>query len=74
MADLDLPMEMLPDEIYEAFNTDHSTLMIVFFDTGTSEDETLAGVTEIRKIAGERVFISGMSALVEDLKELSVLG
>lgn len=71
VADLDLPMEMLPDEIYEAFNTDHSTLMIVFFDTGTSEDETLAGVTEIRKIAGERVFISGMSALVEDLKELS---
>ena len=71
VADLSLPMEMLPGDIYDAFNTDHSTMMVVLFDTGTSEDATLDSVVEIRKIAGERALVAGMSALVEDLRELS---
>ena len=41
LADLTIPMELLPDSIYQAFNTDHSTMMAVFFDTGTSDDLTM---------------------------------
>lgn len=68
--DLSVPMEILPDEYYDIFNSDHSTIMAVFFDTSTSDDETLAAAAEIKSIAGEQCFVSGMTAMVADLKEL----
>ncbi|MBQ9064423.1 MAG: MMPL family transporter [Blautia sp.] len=70
LFDLSIPKEMLPDKLYKAFNTDHSTAMAVFFDSGTSEDVTMDAVREIRRIAGKQCFVSGLSALVTDLKDL----
>ena len=70
VMDLSVPMEMLPDKIYQAFNAENSTMMAAFFDTGTSEDETIKAVEEIRNIAGEQCFVSGMTAMVLDLKNL----
>lgn len=70
MADLSIPMEMLPDKVYQAFNSDHSTMMAVFFDSGTSEDVTMEAVKQIRTICGKQCFVSGMTALVVDLKDL----
>lgn len=70
LADLSVPMEMLPDSIYSQFNTNHSTMMAVFFDTGTSEDATIKAVKEIRQVCGKQCFVSGMTALVVDLKDL----
>ncbi len=69
-ADLSLPMEMLPQKLYDAFNTPNATLMAVFFDSSTSADETMDAIREIRAIAGKQCFVSGMSALVTDLKDL----
>lgn len=69
LADLSIPMELLPDEIYNEFNTDHSTMLAVFFDTSTSADVTMDAIREIRSIAGKQCFVSGMSALVTDLKD-----
>ena len=69
-ADLSLPLEMLPDRIYDAFNNDNATLMAVFFDTSTSADETMDAVRDIRAVAGKQCFVCGMSALVTDLKDL----
>ena len=70
LADVSIPMELLPDEIYREFNTDHSTMLAVFFDTSTSADVTMDAIREIRSIAGSQCFVSGMSALVTDLKDL----
>ena len=70
LADLSIPMEMLPDKVYQAFNSDHSTMMAVFFDSGTSEDVTMDAVKQIRTICGKQCFVSGMTALVVDLKDL----
>lgn len=70
VADLSIPMEILPTEIYEKFNKDNCTMMAVFFDTGMSEDGTLDAVREIRRTADKQCFISGMSAMVIDLKDL----
>lgn len=70
VADLSMPKEMLPDSVLQEFNTDHSTMMAVFFDTGTSDDETMDAVKEIRKVCGKDCFVSGMTALVVDLKDL----
>ena len=70
LADLSVPMELLPAELYSAFNTDHSTMMAAFFDSGTSEDVTMEAVKEIRQVCGQQCFVSGMTALVVDLKDL----
>ena len=70
VADLSVPMQLLPDKIYNEFNTGDATLMAVFFDSATSEDVTMDAIREIRAIAGKQVFVSGMSALVTDLKDL----
>lgn len=70
LMDLTVPKELLPDKIYKEFNTDHSTMMAVFFDSGTSEDVTMDAVKEIRQVCGKQCFVSGMTALVVDLKEL----
>ena len=70
LMDGSVPMELLPDTLYEAFNSEHATMMAVFFDTSTSSDLTMDAIREIRSIAGEQCFVSGMSALVTDLKDL----
>ena len=70
LADVSVPKELLPDKIYDEFNTDTSTMMAVFFDTSTSDELTMDAIREIRSITGKQCFISGMSALVTDLKDL----
>ena len=70
IADLSIPMELLPDKIYNEFNTENATMMAVFFDTSTSSDITMDAIREIRQIARKQCFLSGMSALVTDLKDL----
>lgn len=70
LADISIPKEILPDEIYKEFNTENSTMMAVFFDSATSADVTMDAIREIRAIAGKQCFVSGMSALVTDLKDL----
>ena len=70
VADLSIPMEMLPEKLYKAFNTENATMMAVFFDSSTSADVTMDAIREIRSVAGKQCFVSGMSALVTDLKDL----
>lgn len=70
LADLSVPMELLPDKLYDAFNQGNATMMAVFFDSATSEDVTMDAIRDIRDIAGKQCFVSGMSALVTDLKDL----
>ena len=68
--DISVPMEMLPDKLYRAFNTENATMLAVFFDTSTSADVTMDAIRQIRAAAGKQCFVSGMSALVTDLKDL----
>ncbi len=71
LADISVPQSMLPSKLYDEYNTEDGTMMAVFFSGGTSSDETMKAVTEIRKITGKQCFLSGMSAIVEDTKELA---
>lgn len=70
LMDVSVPMELLPEKLYNEFNTGNATLVAVFFDTSTSADDTMDAIREIRTIAGKQCFVSGMSALVTDLKDL----
>lgn len=71
IADISIPGSMLPDNIYEVFNSDTGTMMAIFFDEGTSSDGTMEAIEEIRSIAGKQCFLSGMSAIVTDTKNLA---
>ena len=71
IADISMPQSMLPDKIYQVFNSENGTMMAVFFDEGTSSDGTMEAIGKIRKLTGKQCFLSGMSAIVTDTKELS---
>ena len=71
LADISVPQSVLPSKLYDEYNTEDGTMMAVFFKDGTSSDESMKAITEIRKITGEQCFLSGMSAIVEDTKELA---
>lgn len=70
LADISIPMEMVPDKLFDEFNEGDATLMAVFFDSATSADSTIDAIADVRSVCGRQCFVSGMSALVTDLKNL----
>ena len=71
LADISMPKSMIPKDVYEVFNSDTGTMLAIFFDEGTSSDGTMEAIGEIRKLAGKQCFLSGMSAIVTDTKNLA---
>ncbi len=69
-VDITLPVEMLPKRLREGFFRGDATMMIALFDNTTSSDEAMEAVSEMRKLANEQCFISGMSGIVTDIKNL----
>ena len=74
VMDISVPMEMVPDELYEAFNSGEATMMAIIFNETTSADGTMEAIENIRKVADRNCFLSGMSAVVTDTKNLSEPG
>ncbi len=70
-VDPSFPREMLPEHLYEMFNKDDATLMAIIFDETTSEEGTLRAVRQIREISDQQCFLSGMSAVILDTKDLT---
>lgn len=71
IADITVPKEILPDDIYDEFNNGDCTLMAVFLSTTISSDEAMDTIRDIRQIAGKQCFVSSMSAYITDLKDLA---
>ncbi len=72
IVDITVPVEMLPDKFQEALFKGNATLMIAMFDNTTSADETMEAVTAMRGVVGKQAFISGMSGVVTDIKNLAL--
>ena len=72
LVDITVPKEMLPDKIEKALFNGDATMMIALFDNTTSADSTMEAVTEMRQICGKQAFISGMSGVVTDIKNLAL--
>ena len=64
------PIEIIPSDIREMFQRGDCMLSAVFFDEGSSSEETMEAISQVRKIAGEKCFVSGLSAVVTDTKQL----
>ena len=71
IADTSIPMKLLPDKLYKKFNSDRATLMMVIFDETTSSNGTLGAIKEIRSLADKNCFLSGMSCVVSDTRDLT---
>ncbi len=69
--DTNVPIELLPNDIKEAlFTDDGATMMIAFFDNTTSADETMEAIEDMRSAVGKECYISGMSGIVTDIKNI----
>ena len=69
-ADLKIPKSMLPKDVYNAFNKDGSTIMMVIFDDTSSGEGTMDAITQLRNLTQKQCYISGISAIVTDTKVL----
>ena len=65
-----IPSAILPDDLRERFENGEDRIFAVFFDETSSAEGTMEAIADIRKAAGEKCFVSGLSAVVTDTKEL----
>ena len=72
VADISLPVDMLPKDLRTAFFNGDATMMLELFDNTTSSDESMEAVTQMRKVVGKQCFISGMTGIVTDIKNISL--
>ena len=72
VADISLPVEMIPQDLREAFFKGDATMMLVLFDNTTSSDEAMDALTELRKLVNKQCFISGMTGVVTDIKNIAM--
>lgn len=70
VADIEIPIDMLPDKVVKAFNSDDSTMMMIIFDDTTSSNGTMDAINEIRDICDDQCYLCGMSPIVTDTKKL----
>lgn len=71
-VDISVPVEMLPSELKESFFNGDATMMVALFDNTTSSDEAMDAVSAMRNTVGKQCFISGMTGVVTDIKNLSL--
>lgn len=71
LIDISIPEEILPDEVKSVFYSGNSTLVIIKYINSSSSDETMQAVTDIRKLMDKQCYLSGMSAIIKDTKDLS---
>ena len=72
VADITLPVEMIPEKYRKVFINGDATMMLVLFDNTTSSDTSMEAITELRKIANEQCFLSGMTGVVTDIKNIAM--
>lgn len=69
----EVPTELIPDKYRDYFENKDTdcTMFMIFFDDTTSSDETMSAIQELRNLAKGQCFISGMSAVVTDTKQIT---
>ena len=71
VADISIPKEMLPTLLKDTFYSDNSTLVLITYDGSSSSNETLDTVGRVRKLLNKQCFLSGVSAITRDTKDLT---
>ncbi len=72
VVDITIPVEMIPDRLRDALFHGDATMMIALFDDTTSADTTMDAIADMRRVVDQQAFISGMSGVVTDIKNLAL--
>lgn len=72
LADISIPVEILPDVMTDIFySKDGSkTMMLVQYTEAGSSDKTLDAISEMKKLMNDKVLISGLTAITEDIRDM----
>lgn len=65
-----VPNEFLPDNIRDAFYAEDSTLLMIKFEESSSSFKTMEAIDQIKALESKEKYLSGMSSLVKDTKDL----
>ena len=73
VADFSIPVEMLPDKVYEFFNNKeaNSQLMVVLYNDSMASDGVMEAIEATNKMVEKGCYVSGMAAVIDDTKNLS---
>lgn len=73
ITDIGVPADILPDMLKNLFysNDGSGTMMLVNYTESGESERTLQAISDIKKLLNEQCFITGLSAVVEDTKEIS---
>lgn len=71
LVDISVPKEILPDGLKDTFYSGNSTMLVIKLKYPASSNETLKAIGDLRKIANNQCFLSGMSAIIKDTKDLA---
>ncbi|MDD7305357.1 MAG: MMPL family transporter [Peptoniphilaceae bacterium] len=66
-----IPNDVLPDELNDAFYRKNSTLLFVKFDNSSASLTTQEAVASIRNIVKDDGYLTGISPVVKDTKDLT---
>lgn len=65
-----VPRSMYPELIRKHFDNKKASMIVVFFNTSTSDSGSLEAIKEIRSVSTKNCYVSGMTACIQDLKSL----
>ncbi len=71
LADVTVPVEMLPDDVQDMFFKKDTTMVMIKFNTSSSSEATQDAIDKIREIAGKDSYLAGMSAIIRDTREIA---
>jgi predicted RND superfamily exporter protein len=70
VADITLPLDMVPEDLREKFVNGDATMMLAMLDNSSSDDDTMTAVRQIRETLDEDCYVSGATAILNDLSDL----
>ena len=71
ITDSTIPIDMVPDSVLEKLYKNGESVIVVTFDTSTSDEDTIKAVGELRKVVKDASSVSGMTAMVLDTMDIS---
>lgn len=72
LADIGIPADALPDVLKDIFYSADGTktMMLVRYDPAGGEGSDLKAIAQIKTLLGENAFMSGLSVIVDDTREI----
>ncbi len=65
------PISMYPEIVQDNIKNDDATMLVIFYDTGTSDERTMEALTQVRKAGNKDTYVAGMTSMVLDLKNIA---